>query len=175
MVSHMECPTMGLTPRIWSHLAGVWQQVRTSRSVLRPPQMWESYFNNYAVPDRARAARAGGEYSKNLHRRAPPAPPRPAAPPPRPAAPRLSQKSGFARSRSLVSFLNCARSADRRVGLPGSGLGIESSGSNAPQSGYQIWGIASNEEKQNGAMHRPAQPEHLSWTRRRATTCASSI
>ena len=73
---------MGLTPRIWSHLAGVWQV----RSVLRPPQTVYSLISTItAVPDRApraggargrraRAARAGGEYSKNFHRRAPPRP-----------------------------------------------------------------------------------------------------
>jgi len=59
---------MGLTPRIWSHLAGVWQV----RSVLRPPQTVYSLISTItAVPDRApraggargrraRAARAGG-------------------------------------------------------------------------------------------------------------------
>ena len=46
---------MGLTPRIWSHLAGVWQV----RSVLRPPQTVYSLISTItAVPDRA--PRAGG-------------------------------------------------------------------------------------------------------------------
>ena len=133
---------MGLTPRIWSHLAGVWQEgALKSVSPSTSPDVGSLISTITAVPDRARAARAGGEYSKNLHRRAPPAPPRPAAPR---RAPVVSQMSGFARSRSLVSFLNCARSADRRVGLPGSGLGIESSGSNALQSGLTKYGAKRN-------------------------------
>jgi hypothetical protein len=51
---------MGLTPRIWSHLAGVWQV----RSVLRPPQTVYSLISTITAGGargrRARAARAGG-------------------------------------------------------------------------------------------------------------------
>jgi hypothetical protein len=90
---------MGLTPRIWSHLAGVWQV----RSVLRPPQTVYSLISTItAVPDRApraggargrraRAARAGGARGRRVLKEFPQA---------RPAAPRLSQMSGFTRSHS---------------------------------------------------------------------------
>ena len=77
---------MGLTPRIWSHLAGVWQV----RSVLRPPQTVYSLISTItAVPDRA--PRAGGARGRRVLKEFPQA---------RPAAPRLSQMSGFTRSHS---------------------------------------------------------------------------
>jgi hypothetical protein len=95
---------MGLTPRIWSHLAGVWQV----RSVLRPPQTVYSLISTItAVPDRApraggargrraRAARAGGARGRraraaSTQRISTGAPRR---------RPRLSQMSGFTRSHS---------------------------------------------------------------------------
>ena len=82
---------MGLTPRIWSHLAGVWQV----RSVLRPPQTVYSLISTItAVPDRApRAGGARGRRARaaSTQRISTGAPRR---------RPRLSQMSGFTRSHS---------------------------------------------------------------------------
>ena len=115
---------MGLTPRIWSHLAGVWQV----RSVLRPPQTVYSLISTItAVPDRA--PRAGGARGRRVLKEFPQA---------RPAAPRLSQMSGVHTVALLVSLVFPllrnwqlrARSANsgqtiRRAG-PCLGLGVRS-------------------------------------------------
>ena len=125
-----------------------------------------------AVPDRARAARAGGEYSKNLHRRAPP----------RPTGCRrcVGLRTVLGRAHALFSLVSLSVYRELNIASGQTLQGCRVRDSVWKQCNeirtYQIWGNANEAGIQNDrAMHRNAQPEHLSWTRRRATPCASSI